>query len=256
MDIVPTTDGGNQSSFPNATYAERYTDEVGGAQEWDFYNITTNNGRSYFGYDSDAAGLVVFSSPVIDIPPVVGYGTNWSYTINQGSEIVRIQETVSAAVDAFGTIILPQLGQFQAVRVNLLNTQQEYLGSEPYGSAVYFREFYWLVPGIGKAVDIISTDSTTIPPANFSSVYELRRVFEASSTTNTPPEPVSNLSLSLQNGEATLNWLQATNASDYQVQALGDLIATNWQIMASPTSNSWSESVTSTQRFYRVFIEP
>jgi hypothetical protein len=49
MDIVPPTDSGNQSSFPIAAYAERYADEVGRSQEWDYYSINTNAGRSYYG---------------------------------------------------------------------------------------------------------------------------------------------------------------------------------------------------------------
>jgi hypothetical protein len=60
----------------------------------------------------------------------------------------------------------------------------------------------------------------------------------------------------LQLGQAVFNWLAASNASAYQVQAVGGLAKTNWQVLASPATNSWSESTTTTQRFYRVFIEP
>jgi hypothetical protein len=55
---------------------------------------------------------------------------------------------------------------------------------------------------------------------------------------------------------AILNWTQATNASAYEVEALGALSATNWQSVSLPASNSWSEALTTTQRFYRVSIKP
>ena len=249
MDIVPPNDGGNQANFPGAAYAERYTDElVGGAQSWDYYSIATNAGRNFFGFYDDGSATV-FVNSVIDIPSVLNYGSNWNYTVSIPSEFLQI--SVSASVDAYGKVILPQIGSFQALRVNQLTTDQAVLGTEPLGPPTYFREFFWLVPGIGKAVHIVSNYGPTPPPANFSSAWEVRRVFAGSAV----PSPVSGLGIKLAKGKAILNWMTASNASAYQVQAAGGVAMTNWQILATPTTNFWSEFLTPTQRFYRVLIE-
>jgi len=254
VDIVPPADGGQQASFPNAAYAERYIDEPNDILEWDYYSLTNSIGRYYFGSYAPDAGASVFSPPAIDIPTMVGYGTNWSYTVNTTLETITEQDSVSATVDAFGTVILPQLGSFPALRVNQLTTTKEFIGNTLFNT-FYIREYYWLVPGFDKAVHIVSQVSSTPPPANFTSAYEIRRVFAVYSV-SLIPSPVGSLRISLQKDSAILDWLAASNASAYQVQAVGDLTLTNWQILASPASNSWSEPVTTTQRFYRVFIEP
>src|ERR1017187_1427571 len=149
MDIVSPTNGGYQASFPQATYAERYTDMPDNVLEWDYYNIITNVGRYYFGSWVPNTVTNVFVPPPIDIPAVVGYGTNWSYTTTTAAPISE-QDTVSVTVDAFGTIILPQLGAFQALRVNQLTTTREFISGQLINT-FYIREYYWLVPGFGMA---------------------------------------------------------------------------------------------------------
>ena len=253
MDIVSPTNGGYQASFPQATYAERYTDMPDNVLEWDYYNIITNVGRYYFGSWVPNTVTNVFVPPPIDIPAVVGYGTNWSYTTTTAAPISE-QDTVSVTVDAFGTIILPQLGAFQALRVNQLTTTREFISGQLINT-FYIREYYWLVPGFDKAVHIVSQADYAPIPAIFTSAHEIRRVFSTNAVSNTP-RPVAGLLIKLQLGQAVFNWLAASNASAYQVQAVGGLAKTNWQVLASPATNSWSESTTTTQRFYRVFIEP
>jgi len=249
LDIVPPTDGGHQANFTNATYAERYTDKVSVFQEWDYYNLTTNAGLIYYGSYNTNGGAVVWSNSVTDIPAIVGYGTNWSYKFSTTNiSPYTINDTVTASVDAYGTVVLPQIGKVQALRVNELTEEHVIIHFQP-PQTNYVRDFFWLVPGIGKAVDIVSSISTSPPPTNFTLAYEVRRVFEANP---------AGLQIHLQSGLAILNWLPATGVHGYQLQlqAIGDLTMTNWQILASPASNFWSEALTPTQRFYRVFIEP
>jgi hypothetical protein len=128
----------------------------------------------------------------------------WSYTLDQTNGFVSVHDMVSASVDAYCIVDLPQIGQVQALRVNQLATQQEIVGSLPSGPATYFREYFWLAPGIGKAVHIISTSYSSPPSANFTSAYEVQRVFEATSVTSTAASLISNLHLRLQNGLAIL----------------------------------------------------
>ena len=254
LDIVPPTDGGYQASFPSASYAERFTDGVSIFQEWDYYSLTTNAGRMYYGSYNTSSGVQVFSPVATDIPAVVGYGSNWNYTSTSTFPPFTFNETVTCSADAYGSVVLPQIGRVQALRVNQLTAAQELLGSTPI-TTYYLREYFWLVPGIGKAVDIISSTSSTPPLAIFASADEVRRVFQVSCVSSTW-QRATNLQIQLKTGQASLNWLSATNGSGYQVQAVSTPTMTNWQIMAYPASNSWSEALTATQRFYRVFIQP
>ena len=253
LDIVAPGNGGHNSSFPNAAYAERYTDETGGAQEWDYYRITPNAGRTNYGFYNDAlGGASTCSPPTLDVPWTLRLGTNWSYTTDLiGSPFGPVHVIVSASVDAYGTVILPQLREVAALRVNQLTSEQTFFGVQ------YFREYYWLVPGLGRAVHVVSTASSSPPPNTFTDAYEVRRMFEANSLTNSPPlTPAANLRIRVQGGEVTLSWQQATNVSGYLVNSLATLAANNWQTSGLPSINSWSEPLTSTQRFYRVFIRP
>jgi hypothetical protein len=257
MDIVPPTDGGHGSYFPAATYAERYTDQDDGDQEWDFYSIATNLGQRYYGYyNGPLGGTVVFTNPAVVIPTSLGFGTNWTYSLVQITALVEVDLTASATVDAYGTVVLPQIGEFQALRVNQLTSNRAWYGPFPLAS-YYFREYYWLVPGLGKALQIISLNSNTPPSSTLTSVYEIRRVFEASSVTNSGGlSPMAGLQILVESSLATLSWQAAANASGYLVEGLPTLDSTDWQLLGSPTTNSWSESLTTTQRFYRVFSRP
>jgi hypothetical protein len=93
---------------------------------------------------------------------------------------------------------------------------------------------------------------TPLPHTN-----EFLRSFVTSYFTNQPSlNPVSALRIRLNNGLAILEWPQATNASSYRIETSGKLPLTNWQLLSLPATNSWSEPLTSTQRFYRVFSSP
>jgi len=255
MKIVPPAYDGQQATFPNAGYAEYYTD-ASGTQELDYYSITNHAGRYYFGSSVPGEGVTnTFSPPGFDLPAILGYGTNWSYSYGTSFGGITETDAVSARVDAYGTVKLPQLGSFPALRVNQTTTTAEYIPGYGLFDTYYIREYYWLVPGFDKAVHIVSQSDPSPPPALFTDGYEVRRVF-ATNTVAFAPSLVAGLSLNRFKGNAVLNWVSASNASAYQVQAAGDRAITNWQLLASPATNSWSEPLTATQRFYRVFIEP
>ena len=259
MDVTAPSDGGHGSSFPSATYAERYTDEPDGSPSWDYYSVSTSPGRRYFGLYNAAPplpGAVILQAPVVDIPGSISLGTNWTFSCVAYVDYEEIDLTASAVVDAYGTLVLPQIGEVAALRVNQLNREQILLGGFPFETS-YFREYYWLVPGIGKALHVISASGSSPPVLDFTPAKEVRRVFEASSITNPPVfGPVANLRIRQQNTLAVLDWLRQTNASAYRVEALGDATSTNWLLISQPVTNSWSETLTTTQRFYRVWWKP
>ena len=252
VSVVSPADGGYQASFPHAAYALYYSDKSG-TSEWDYYSFN-QAGRIYYGSATPASGANVFTPSSMDVPPTVGYGTNWSYVLNVDYGLYTESDTVTAAVDAYGTVILPQLGSFPALRVNQLTAVNESFGGL-FVNTFYLREYYWLVPGFDKAVHIVSQQYSSPPPALFTSGYEVRRVF-ATNTVASAPVSLAGLRLDLVKGRAVLSWSNVLSATGYQVKTAGNPASTNWQVLATPATNYWSEALTSTQRFYRVFSVP
>jgi hypothetical protein len=272
MDVVPPSDGGQGSNFPEATYAERLTTEATGASSWSYYRIVANEGRRYYGAFDPVANpskpITLFDAPTTDFPDRIGYGTNWSRTVDWMGLVdygifeseVAVHFTSQAEVDAYGTVVLPGLGEVPALRINEVNSYERtdvWLGW-PLDTQC-FRSYYWLVRGVGQAVHIISNAELAVPPANFTTAKYLLRVFAASKVTDGPAlRPVAALRIRTRPGMAILDWLSETNRSGYRVESLDFLGATNWQVLAEPVGNAWSNSLpsTPTQRFFRVFSKP
>jgi hypothetical protein len=266
MDVVPANDGGHAGHFPGAAYAERLTNETTGARSWSYYRVETNQGRAYFGfYDvfaNAACPLKVFDAPTTDLPDGLYYGRSWSRTVDfldcYDYGIIVLEIAVhfisQAQVDAHGTIVLPGLGEVPALRVNELNTYE--LTDLTLGIPIpttYFRNYYWLVRGVGKAVHVISAPSTVgPPPPAFSIARTVTRVFEAS------PRPVENPRIRQQGDQAVLDWLQHTNGSGYRVESRRDVAVGGWEARGQPTNNVWTESLTNGEprMFFRVFLKP
>jgi hypothetical protein len=123
----------------------------------------------------------------------------------------------------------------------------------------YFRNYYWLVPGIGKAVHAISAGSTTVPPESLTTAKTLLRVFESSNVEPpSEPRPVSGLRIRLQTGSIVLDWDAAADAGAYSVRRFQELGGNEWELAGEPATNSWSEILTSSraQRFYSVWTKP
>ncbi len=265
-DVVPPTDGGNQAPFPQATYAERARNESTGALTWSYYQVVPNQGREYYGFvDTNSnpdSPIKTFSAPTIDLPDPVQFTQTWTRSADFADFAVlidfEVHFTAQARVDAYGTVALPDLGVLPALRVNEVH-EYDYIdltfGAFNYTN--YFRDYYWLAPGVGKAVEIISPGSNTgAPPENFTSAAAMTRVFETGSV-QPAAQTVSPLRLHLQDGQAILDWGAGANASGYRVEFASPLAAGNWSMCAEPFLNTWTEPVgTNAQRFYRVFAEP
>lgn len=265
VDVVAPTDGGNGASFPQAAYAERVTSEADGTRSWSYYRIITNEGRAYYGFVDTNSNpdmpIKVFNSPTIDLPDPIQFGQTWNRKVDYQDFAVfitfAVHFTAQASVDAYGTLVLPGIGEVPALRVNEVH-EYDYidltLGFLNYTN--YFRDYYWLVPGVGKAVEIISIPSTSgPPPENLTTAGNMSRVFEASGV-QPAPYPVTALCIRLQNGQAMLDWNVETNAFGYQVQAVSNLDTNNWRLVGEPATNAWSEPATNTERFFRVFAKP
>jgi hypothetical protein len=121
----------------------------------------------------------------------------------------------------------------------------------------YIRNYYWLVRGVGKAVDILSEPDIEPPLADFTTARFILRVFAASKVTDASAlRPVSGLRIRAQSGKAILGWTQETNRSGYQVEGLNLLGTTNWQVLAEPSASAWTNLMPANQGFFRVFSKP
>ena len=270
MDVVSPSDGGQGASFSGAAYAERTTRESDGSQSWSYHRIVPALGRSYFGFFDPVANpskpVIVFDSPTIDLPARIEFGQSWTRTVEWEdlfdvgfTEIrVAVRFSSTAEVDAYGTLALPDIGKVPALRVNEVNSyefEDRTLGL-PLPSQ-HFRNYYWLVRGIGKAVHIVSDAQTSVPPPDISRAKTLLRVFEASEVEATP-RAVTGLRVRFDNGRAVLGWEPDLNAAGYRVESVTHLGADGWQLIAEPTTTSWTQDAATTEphQFFRVFTRP
>ena len=270
IDVVASSDGGHGASFPQTAYAERTTHESTGAQAWSYYQVVPA-GRDYFGfYDpiSNALNpLKVFDSPTIDVPKTVAFNQTWQREVDFqdlldagfGQLTVLIHFTCQAAVDAYGTVVLPNIGELPALRVNELHTYelQDTTFGLPLGTQ-YVRNYYWLAKSIGQVVNIISNVDSSAPPAdNFGNAATVLRVFESSSAPPTP-HSVSNLVVSLKGSDIFLKWDREGSASAYRVEASLDLgSSSSWKALAASSDNFLFDPLDrkASAKFYRVFYD-
>lgn len=270
VEIVSPADGGKGASFSAAAYAERTTRESGGKQSWSYYRILPARGRAYYGFYDPVANSAkpetVFSALTIDLPDNLQFGQSWSRSVDFKDVVdlgfaqsqLAIHFTSKAEVDGYGTLVLPGIGEVPALRVNEINTyeSQELTFGLPLPPQ-NFRNYYWLVKGVGKAVHIISKGDTAIPPENFKTAATVLRVFEASGIKSLPKlQFVGNLSIGLKGKEAFLSWQREATTTNYRVEFVRDMTSIQWQLLAETKDNFFFDPslVNENRRFYRVWF--
>lgn len=272
MDVVLPSDGGNAASFATAAYAERITRESDGSRSWSYYRIVPALGRSYFGFFDPVANsakpLIVFDAPTTDLPARIEFGQSWNRSVDWEDLLdagffqirVAVHFTSRAEVDAYGTIVLPSIGEVPALRVNEVNTYefQDLSLGLPLPPQI-FRNYFFLVRGIGKAVHIVSNGQATVPSENFSPAKTVLRVFEASDVKDRQAlRSVTGLRIRVEKSQVLLDWLSDSAASRYRIETVADVAATPWRVLAEPSTNSWSEAIimSDSQKYFRVFAKP
>jgi hypothetical protein len=185
-DYVPIDDGGygQQNIFPGASHAERQVfDDAPGEPAWAYQKYIEGVGRTIYGaYTPFADGLAqaeaVFQPPIVDVPSPLQYLSTWTedteyYTVYQSGDLAaRVVINYDAICDAYGTVILPNLGSREALRVNEESTYQvsiDFGGSWIPAGTFYIRHYYWWAEDLGLAVDLVSDQSeVSMPPDQFS----------------------------------------------------------------------------------------
>ncbi len=276
-DIISPTNGADASYFPSAYYAEQDTIEPSNQLGWRFYGFTgpsTNAGRIYYGLDApvaDASPEAVFTPPTVDIPANVQFGQTWTRSLYWSTlyyEVILVSNYFAAyaTVDATGSMALPGIGTVQALRVHEV---QSYTISEVSDPPILLDMhtndyYYWLVPGVGVAVQVFLYGNNVLYPDEMPYTNTVQRMYFANYFTNSPvtgssnsiPPFATNLQISLQGTSVVLNWDTFTNSTNYEVDFKTSLSATSWRPLGTTTGNTWTDSTTYGQGFYRVVGTP
>lgn len=271
-DIISASAGEDGSDFPMATYAEQ--DSTNGTPfAWQYYgfsNSGSNPGRLYYGLyepvNAPASASAVFVPPSVDIPGTVQYGQTWTRSLHwnttyYGFITVSNYFTCNASVDAFGTLALPDIGLVSALRVHEVHsyTSTELVYGGAYLVGIITNQFYyWLAPGLGVAVQVTLFGNNEVTDESPPFTNSVLRMYQASYFTNstTGPAVPGNLRIQRQSGSAVLIWDNFTNVTSYQVQYTGSFPVTNWQTLGTAVGNSWTDTMTLPDRFYRVIGNP
>lgn len=221
IEIVSAKEGACAAEYPDARYAERTTPPSPGQPSWEYFAIDQEQGRRFFGLCAPGANSAtpgaVFEPPTLQFTNCT-YGTtwerstSWTDTVNTvlGSFAVTIHFTARGEVDAYGTVILPRLGSLPALRVNETRTYRNELEGLPLGEQ-HFHNYYWLVPSIGKAVEIVSKASADAAPSVYSVAATVLRVFEGG------PRLVAGLRAQKQGDQVFLSWDSAGSDRKYLI---------------------------------------
>ncbi len=210
FDYVPTDDGDDAGAgffasvhYPDADFSQRMTEEFGGDQAWMYLDQLAGSGRLNYGFywpDGVAAtnDWSVFTPPLLDFPDPMTWGDSWflsteyqfqMYDMEQVLD-VKVELTIDAQVDAWGTVILPTLGPIEALRVNTEQTSVIYvwlLDQWFLISTQFIRIYDW----VGVDSDIVAEIGSTVseasmPPDQFTLASIFVRQFENSNPTAAP----------------------------------------------------------------------
>lgn len=267
-DIIQPQNGNNGGLFPNATYAEQQTFKSGDVLGWRYFGFTgacSNGGRLFYGADvpndQPVTEYQAFFCPTIDIPASVQCGQTWCGAVRWCSVYFAVicvtnYYHFTATADAFGTMKLPQIGVVPAIRVHETDSYAAIVGSSTIATSVN-QYYYWLTPGIGIAAEVTQLGNNDISPITMPYTNTVQRMFYASYFTNVVADsaPVmsfpTNLSITPTGTAMVLDWTTFTNAINYRVDYTAGL-PTNWQTLGFTGGNSWTDTLSDPQRFYRV----
>jgi hypothetical protein len=279
FNYIPAAQGTDGAQFValGAQVAEQKIDESNtNVQSFLYFKQDTTAGRIDYGfYDpsfSAAQPAAFFTNGLQDFPASIHYGGSWSgNTVFESiySDPVLgdypMQVTYSALdnVDAYGLVVLPNLGFLDCLRVHELVTYDIAVdfglggGYEQLGTQ-YALNYYWLSPAHGIVVQISASDSTPPPDSMPSGASAFARMFELYHPAVTNPPPViTGFKITMGPSAALLQWTRLTGVSSYRVDyatTLGPV--PNWQPLGTTTSNFLLDpaavSPNNPRRYYRL----
>jgi hypothetical protein len=256
FDLVAVDNSGYGFDFPKATYSERETDEsVGEIIVWSNYSLDSGTGRSYYGFVVPTLfSNVAFSNATVDIPPSVQFGQTWSRSVDydyfdlNDFAFHSVHFSNESSVDAYGSTKLTAIGFRPALRVREVHLEDDYdLFTGDYLYSMTNIYYYWLVENVGITAEVtLFSQNPQLSPLPFTNAC--LRTFATSLLT-----PVDGLKAQVFGANLRLTWAVRDGANSYQVEYSSDVSADNWNILTSSSTNTCHDTITSAQRFYRVY---
>lgn len=138
-----------EDRFPEATIAARSSWTPSPSQvEYNFQDIDESSWKA-FGRSGQGDRLVIYSSPSRALMFPAAVGQRWSDTYIQSDDNKSVEITADNLIVSLNTLTVPA-GTFEAY---LLQTR---ITATEDGAATTAWDYIWLVPGIGRAAEIIS----------------------------------------------------------------------------------------------------
>ena len=266
--------------FPDATIAEKKTEEATGSEAWLLFDQVPGLGRRVYGFwdlGFDVTNpATLFDNPIIDFPDQINFGDTWSTSATYDFSLLvfgfdvraRITQTTEFEADAWGFVDLPNLGLGDCLRVNqldIISTAIDLDGSGQFTNVdeQFVRTFYWMRPGQGLAAQMTSLQSVNPPGDNFAEANFFLRMFETNKEITggcNGPEPVQDLKLeTLDRNRILLSWSEAECTRQYRIEVNSVGPATDdWEVVETTTNTLYLDvtAASSAARFYRVVSLP
>ena len=174
--------------FPNATFAEALTDRAGNLELVVFYDRDEERQQFHGGWFGTRLPEGQVNRCVINNPPLVErrypytVGDSWEAQTTFEATVESLLGQVTAVstqsssfeIDAWGTVILPELGEIQCLRIHHSQTTIiEIGGIFPLTDTVRSRSYYWASKEYGEVARIIGPQNSELlgdpeaPPLNF-----------------------------------------------------------------------------------------
>jgi hypothetical protein len=254
--VVGPEDSGHAAGFPGALFAERQQNQVSGDTSWLMLELDTTLGRRVHGFVDESFSpqdpVVEFGQPLLDFPLPMQFQDSWTastwFLTSISGLSARIDYTADFVADAWGTLILPQLGPAPCLRVMELTEfaiSVDFGGNGTYTpyTTQYIRSYHFLSTGRGIAASIVSGQSTAIPPVQFGSAAVFLRLFATNHPGAEPvPNPVDDLAISVIPTGALLTWSPVPGASAYRVESSEAGQAGPWQTLATVPMSSYLDA--------------
>ena len=262
--------------FEGATIVERATFDSTGKQKSLFLNMKPGVGRHVYGFHDESIDeknpAIPFSGRLLDFPAVIKYGDEWkastTYEYVTRSPLLSVESPTKVVyesemkVDAFGIIMLPELGFQDCLRINEQVKNVAYVKipgviDDWQEAATYFtRNYYWLCKDMGIVAQITSVMDTAPIADDFTVASVFWRQFENNHGESTgEPQPVEGLEIAYdpKGNRILLNWKKAENTVEYLVQYSDSLRVNSWRDLKKTSGNFALDDISSKKsRFYRI----
>ncbi len=283
FDYLPVGASPDGTAFPDATYAERLTDQSTGTEKWMFLHHAPGEGRRNYGFHdpefSSSQPTAIFEPPITDFPDRIGFGDTWKAATEFMSEIsfgipgddedgggdfaipTRVTYNSAAKVDAFGLVNHPRLGFGECLRVNELS---EYDIAVDFGlgdgfmsvATQYVRTYYWLRRGHGIVVQVTSRQLDTPPPDDFAVAAAVVRMYATNHEEPVVDVPaIHGFKITLGKEGALLQWTKAAGLARYRIEQ-APAAAGPWTLLGETASNFHLDAAANKPgvptRFYRL----